>query len=169
MISFTTMETPVGTLIPYVRITPSDDQLIAILWNNEPRRRELLSAAPSMHPTAGLLGLVIDQLRAYFLGEMQEFTVPLAPAGTEFQRAAWMALRKIPYGQTSTYASQAERIGQDAGDRVPTRPPRGSTRRRGKLKPYTNDEGTSSYTLLFDRSWCVTWPSEPALPQCPTL
>ena len=118
MISFTTMETPVGTLIPYVRVTPSDEQLIAILWNNEPRRRELLSAAPSMHPTAGLLGLVIDQLRAYFLGEMQEFTVPLAPAGTEFQRAAWMALRKIPYGQTSTYASQAERIGRPTAVRA---------------------------------------------------
>jgi methylated-DNA-[protein]-cysteine S-methyltransferase len=39
------------------------------------------------------------------------FDVPLEPQGTEFQLAAWQALRTIPYGQTVSYGEQARRLG----------------------------------------------------------
>ena len=52
-----------------------------------------------------------QQLRAYFAGECREFTLPLAPAGTEWQRRVWDALRKIPYGSTETYSGIARQIG----------------------------------------------------------
>lgn len=53
---------------------------------------------------------VVTQLQEYFAGTRTKFELQLAPAGTEFQQRAWHALRSIPYGETSTYEQQAERI-----------------------------------------------------------
>jgi methylated-DNA-[protein]-cysteine S-methyltransferase len=52
------------------------------------------------------------QLRSYFAGKRREFELPLAPRGTEFQRAVWEALQQIPYGDTTTYAELARTIGK---------------------------------------------------------
>ncbi len=54
---------------------------------------------------------VIRQLKAYFVGELKLFDVPLSLAGTEFQLQVWNALRKIPYGETISYAKLAREIG----------------------------------------------------------
>ena len=51
------------------------------------------------------------QLGAYFAGELTEFDLPLDLDGTEFQRACWLALATIPYGQTVSYGEQARRLG----------------------------------------------------------
>jgi methylated-DNA-[protein]-cysteine S-methyltransferase len=51
-----------------------------------------------------------DQLEAYFAGRLRLFDLPLAPAGTAFQRALWGLLGKIPYGSTETYGSLARRF-----------------------------------------------------------
>ncbi|MDD1781787.1 methylated-DNA--[protein]-cysteine S-methyltransferase [Enterovibrio sp. ZSDZ35] len=51
------------------------------------------------------------QLLEFLDGERTEFTVPLAPEGTEFQHQVWHALRSIPYGETRTYAHIAAEIG----------------------------------------------------------
>ena len=51
------------------------------------------------------------QLREYFLGQWKRFALPLAPAGTEFQRRVWSALADIPYGTTCTYGELAAQIG----------------------------------------------------------
>ena len=53
----------------------------------------------------------LRQLRAYFAGELRTFDVPLEMIGTEFQRRVWQALRKIPYGETTSYSQLASRIG----------------------------------------------------------
>lgn len=55
-----------------------------------------------------------EQLAEYFAGGRTEFTVPLQPAGTEFQRQVWAALRAIPYGQTCSYAQLTTALGRDA-------------------------------------------------------
>ena len=52
------------------------------------------------------------ELEEYFAGERRDFTVPLAPEGTAFQRLVWAELRKIPYGTTTTYGDIAARIGK---------------------------------------------------------
>ncbi len=54
------------------------------------------------------------QLAAYFAGTRTDFDLPLAPAGTPFQRRVWDALRTIPYGTTTSYGALARQIG-DAG------------------------------------------------------
>jgi methylated-DNA-[protein]-cysteine S-methyltransferase len=52
------------------------------------------------------------QLLEYLAGERQIFDLPLAPAGTPFQRAVWQALQTIPYGQTRSYGDIARQIGR---------------------------------------------------------
>ena len=52
------------------------------------------------------------QLQAYFEGERQTFTLPLRLVGTAFQQEIWEVLRKIPYGQTCSYAAIAQQIGR---------------------------------------------------------
>lgn len=51
------------------------------------------------------------QLEEYFAGERREFSLALAPAGTDFQKSVWQALRGIPYGATMSYGELAARIG----------------------------------------------------------
>ena len=52
------------------------------------------------------------QLQEYFAGCRREFSLPLAPRGTEFQRQVWHALEGIPYGETRTYGEIARAIGK---------------------------------------------------------
>jgi methylated-DNA-[protein]-cysteine S-methyltransferase len=53
----------------------------------------------------------LEQLRAYFAGELRKFTFPLDLVGTEFQKKCWQALCRIPYGSTCTYADLAREVG----------------------------------------------------------
>lgn len=59
---------------------------------------------------------ILDQARReldlYFKGKLKDFDVPVAPRGTEFQRACWKALQGIPYGATRSYGQQAVAIGK---------------------------------------------------------
>jgi len=51
------------------------------------------------------------QLAEYFAGERTEFDLPLAPAGTDFQRDVWHRISDIPHGTAVTYS----RVGADLG------------------------------------------------------
>jgi len=62
-------------------------------------------------PGSGILADCIAQLKLYFAGQIREFTVPLAPSGTEFQLRVWSELVKIPYGQVITYRDLGKRLG----------------------------------------------------------
>ena len=61
------------------------------------------------HP---LLDLAERQLAEYFAGKRTQFDLPLSPHGTDFQRAVWRELERIPYGATISYAELARRIGR---------------------------------------------------------
>jgi methylated-DNA-[protein]-cysteine S-methyltransferase len=58
------------------------------------------------------------QLTAYFAGELTEFDLPLAAAGTAFQQRVWAALATIPYGRTWSYAELAQEIGAPGAARA---------------------------------------------------
>ncbi|MEY3165067.1 MAG: methylated-DNA--protein-cysteine methyltransferase [Actinomycetota bacterium] len=53
-----------------------------------------------------------QELREYFAGRRRTFTVKLDLEGTEFQRKAWQAMRKIPFGETISYGDQARKVGK---------------------------------------------------------
>lgn len=56
-------------------------------------------------------GEVEYQLEQYFRGDLDEFSLSLAMAGTDFQHAVWKALRKVTYGTTISYGELARKIG----------------------------------------------------------
>lgn len=60
----------------------------------------------------------LAQLKAYFAGDLRDFDLPLAAAGTPFQQRVWRALRDIPYGETISYGELARRIGQPTASRA---------------------------------------------------
>jgi methylated-DNA-[protein]-cysteine S-methyltransferase len=59
-----------------------------------------------------------EQLDAYWRGDLREFDLPLAPAGSPFQQRVWAALRTIPYGQTWSYKQLAEEVGSPSAVRA---------------------------------------------------
>jgi methylated-DNA-[protein]-cysteine S-methyltransferase len=58
----------------------------------------------------GAFGDAVDQLDAYFAGELTDFDVQLDLRGSEFQQRVWKALLTIPYGETRSYGEIAEQI-----------------------------------------------------------
>jgi methylated-DNA-[protein]-cysteine S-methyltransferase len=68
--------------------------------------------------TPAALAEMLNQVEAYFDHRLHTFSLPLDPAGTEFQRRVWWALADIPYGGTESYGQLAARIGSPAACRA---------------------------------------------------
>ena len=60
----------------------------------------------------GIRKKTMEQLASYFSGELKRFDIKVAFQGTEFQKSVWLALRRIPYGQTRSYSDVAQSIGK---------------------------------------------------------
>lgn len=73
-----------------------------------------IPALPRNHyqPQNAILRQCSDQLREYFAGIRQQFTLPIAVHGTPFQQQVWQTLTTIPYGQTWHYQQLATAINQ---------------------------------------------------------
>ncbi|MFI6243563.1 methylated-DNA--[protein]-cysteine S-methyltransferase [Micromonospora sp. NPDC050795] len=66
-------------------------------------------------PGDALSQQAVDELRAYFAGELTAFGIPVSmPRGSDFERAVWREMTRIPYGETLTYGAVARLVG-DAG------------------------------------------------------
>jgi len=90
------LHSPVGDLT----LSEQDGAIVALDWGWV----EAQSNAP-------VLAEARRQLQAYFDGERLAFNLPLAPAGTAYQRRVWQALCDIPPGVTRTYADIARTAG----------------------------------------------------------
>lgn len=51
------------------------------------------------------------QLADYFDGKRQDFTFPLNPQGTDFQKKVWKALLEIPFGKSTSYQALSILLG----------------------------------------------------------
>lgn len=58
------------------------------------------------------------QLEQYFAGERVAFELPLRFGGTPFQVAVWSALRRVPFGETRSYAELAGALGRPGAARA---------------------------------------------------
>ena len=58
------------------------------------------------------------QLLEYFSGERKTFELEYEFSGTEFQKAVWNELLKIPFGKTKTYGEIAKAIGKPKAGRA---------------------------------------------------
>jgi methylated-DNA-[protein]-cysteine S-methyltransferase len=109
---FTTTATPVGE----VTLVGTVDGLTGLYMEDHRHRPPLDPGA--VRDDAGLAGAV-EELRAYFAGELRTFATPVAvTAGTPFQRRVWEVLATIPYGTTTTYGELAVRLGVPGGARA---------------------------------------------------
>ncbi len=51
-------------------------------------------------------------------GELRRFRLRTDPRGTDFQRAVWREVARIPYGATRTYGEIAARLGRPGAARA---------------------------------------------------
>jgi len=93
------LHTPVGD----ITVFEEDGAIVSVDWG----------WVQQQTPTA-LLERARDQLQAYFDGDLRQFDLPLAPAGTPYRRAVWDALCAIPYGETRSYQQIAKTAGGSA-------------------------------------------------------
>lgn len=94
------MDSPIGGL----RLHAHAGLITAIDFDARPRSTRVA------HP---LLDDAEHQLIEYFAGEREDFDLPLASEGTEFQKKVWAELRRIPFGQTASYGDVARRLGYE--------------------------------------------------------
>lgn len=85
--------------------------------------RKRLGSSRPMTPAASHPHLehLERELGEYFAGTRTVFTVPLHAPGTPFQAQVWEALRRIPCGQTRSYADLAASIGRPTATRAVAR------------------------------------------------
>jgi methylated-DNA-[protein]-cysteine S-methyltransferase len=69
-----------------------------------------LEPSPEIRPTSLLAKEAVRQLKAYLKDSRFEFGLPLAPAGTPFQRRVWAQIAAIPCGATKSYGEVATAI-----------------------------------------------------------
>lgn len=71
---------------------------------------EYLQRCPAQPPRQPLAHETVRQIKAYLSDPNFAFGLPLAPAGTHFQRRVWAAIAAIPCGQTLSYGEVAVQI-----------------------------------------------------------
>ncbi len=59
-----------------------------------------------------------EELREYYAGERREFGVPVSLVGSEWQKAVWRELTRIPYGETRSYGEIADRLDRPGAARA---------------------------------------------------
>ncbi len=102
---------PIGQLL----IVGDGENIQKILFPNDRRPTEPES---DWQQNDAVFAEFTEQLDAYFGGKLQRFDVPLAPDGTQFQRAVWDALLDVEYGETRSYRDIASAIGKPSASRA---------------------------------------------------
>jgi methylated-DNA-[protein]-cysteine S-methyltransferase len=95
------LESPIGPL----GVDTHGDAVVGVTFGARP-------GEPGHHPAA-------TELTAYFAGELTDFTVPVTVVGgSEFERAVWAELTRIPYGTMRTYGEIATALGDPGAARA---------------------------------------------------
>jgi len=100
---YTQMESPLGPLL-----LTSDGHALTMLAMHDQKKGAQIQ--PEWRRDNGPFSDALEQLQAYFAGELTTFDLPLAPAGTAFQRRVWDALLTVSYGKTASYGDIARLI-----------------------------------------------------------
>jgi methylated-DNA-[protein]-cysteine S-methyltransferase len=105
--AYTLLPSPVGPLL----LTGGDDGLTRVLLDGT-------DPAPGWTRDDARFTEAARQLGEYFAGERTTFDLPLRPAGTAFEERVWDELRRIPYGETTSYGALARRLGHPRAARA---------------------------------------------------
>jgi methylated-DNA-[protein]-cysteine S-methyltransferase len=107
----TTMDSPIGALT----LTAVGAVLTGVHMHEQRHLPKI--PADSRRDDVGLAH-VVEQLEAYFAGELLDFDLPMQLDGTEFQRRVWASLCEIPYGETISYGELARWVGNPKASRA---------------------------------------------------
>ncbi len=99
------LTTPIGELL----LAGEDETLSLVAFPEGSMRRD---PEPDWIYNEKQFANARQQLTEYFDGERKDFDLPLSLAGTEFQLRVLDELRRIPYGETTSYGDIAARIGK---------------------------------------------------------
>ncbi|RSD08099.1 methylated-DNA--[protein]-cysteine S-methyltransferase [Amycolatopsis eburnea] len=157
MRSHSVIDSPCGPLT----LVAEDDALCGLYMVDQRHRPDELTFGAA-DPGAEIFARAETELKEYFAGQRERFEVPLAFAGTPFQRLVWAQLREIPYGTTISYGELADRLGNPGASRavglangknpigiiVPCHRVVGST---GSLTGYGGGLDRKRYLLDFER------------------
>ncbi|MEV0901535.1 methylated-DNA--[protein]-cysteine S-methyltransferase [Actinoplanes sp. NPDC049802] len=95
------IETPIGPL----GVVVDGPAVVSVRFGARP-------GSSAVHPAA-------DELRGYFSGELTDFTVPFElRGGSDFERAVWGEIAKVPYGEMITYGAIATALGDPGAARA---------------------------------------------------
>jgi methylated-DNA-[protein]-cysteine S-methyltransferase len=106
-------KSPVGELL----LGQSGEALVLCDWRYR-KMREAIDRR--IQKALGSFALVSDdpfldetvrQLEEYFRGERRSFSIDTHLVGSDFQARVWQVLGRIPYGQTLTYRTLSEELG----------------------------------------------------------
>jgi methylated-DNA-[protein]-cysteine S-methyltransferase len=108
MTSYTPMPSPVGDLLLAGEVSRTRLALTSVSMAGQ---RNAPTIRSGWHRDPEVFTEVINQLNAYFAGELTVFDLDLAPRGTQFQQRVWRALDSVRYGTTITYGRLAAQLG----------------------------------------------------------
>ena len=92
-----------------IKIEEQDSYIVGINFVND---KDLINKEINIEKENNIIAKCKVQLDEYFKGNRKEFDLEIKfIKGTEFQKNVWSELRKIPYGETISYKTLAERIG----------------------------------------------------------
>jgi len=109
----TTVDSPCG---PLICVVDEEGSVIRIAFS-EGRDAQKISNIELIED-AGRTAEVRRQLDEYFAGQREAFDLNLAPRGTPFELSVWEELRRIPFGETRSYADIARALGKPAATRA---------------------------------------------------
>jgi AraC family transcriptional regulator, regulatory protein of adaptative response / methylated-DNA-[protein]-cysteine methyltransferase len=119
-ISFAVKSSPIGSVLMAATVKG----ICAVYFGDDPGElpallyREFPLAKTKEEETPELMTW-LSQLQQYLAGQISSLTAPLAILGaSQFQQQVWETLKKIPYGQVSSYAEIAREIKQPGAARA---------------------------------------------------
>lgn len=161
-LSMISMPTPIGRL----DIVAHETAIVSIWFEGDGDAPLPADVTPVRRGEHLVLDRAVAQLEEYFAGTRTRFDLPLDPEGTPFQRQAWEALARIPYGETISYGQQALLLGDKNKSRavgaangknpipivVPCHRVVGSN---GHLTGFAGGLDTKAWLLDHERSTCL--------------
>ena len=112
------LDTPIGQLI----LVMDGERLCAVGFGPDcsylQRHLKQNYRGRGLRPLEGSSSVVAD-VRAYFAGDIAALDrIEVSPIGTDFQKAVWQALRRIPHGETVSYGELARQLGRPGASRA---------------------------------------------------
>lgn len=110
-IRHTTVETVLGQLV----VTADGENITGVYFPKHwhPPGADQLGTEVDLEDDE-LLSKAATQLRDYLAGDRDDFDLPTATSGDDFEESVWAILKNIPYGAKTTYGGVASQLGDRA-------------------------------------------------------